>query len=299
MEYNKLPIDFPEQLRKLKERGMIITNENDALELLGSISYFRLASYWHSMETDNSSDNHQFYPNTHFEDVINLYLLDEELRALIFTAIQNIEVALRTKIIHNFSMKWGSFWFMDASLFKNEAIYEHCIASLKNELGRSKEDFIQEHFVKYDTPDFPPVWKTLEVVSFGTLSKLYCNMKDTEVKKKVAKSFYLPQYPFLENWIKAASVLRNCCAHHARLWNRRFPVIPKLPQELPLQWIANHHIRPMKLYAQLCYLTYMEQSIVPNRQFKKRLLELLSDKPHTILRAMGFPENWQSEPLWN
>lgn len=188
---------------------------------------------------------------------------------------------------------------MDASLFKNEAIYEHCIASLKNELGRSKEDFIQEHFVKYDTPDFPPVWKTLEVVSFGTLSKLYCNMKDTEVKKKVAKSFYLPQYPFLENWIKAASVLRNCCAHHARLWNRRFPVIPKLPQELPLQWIANHHIRPMKLYAQLCYLAYMEQSIVPNRQFKKRLLEMLSNKPHTILRAMGFPENWQSEALWN
>ena len=38
MEYNKLPIDFPEQLRKLKERGMIITNENDALELLGSIT---------------------------------------------------------------------------------------------------------------------------------------------------------------------------------------------------------------------------------------------------------------------
>ena len=36
MEYNKRPIDFPEQLRILKERGMIITNENDALELLGS-----------------------------------------------------------------------------------------------------------------------------------------------------------------------------------------------------------------------------------------------------------------------
>ncbi len=299
MQYSKLPIDFPEQLLKLRERGMVITNESEALELLDSISYFRLASYWHSMEIDTDSDSHQFLPNTHFGDVIDLYLLDEELRALIFTAIQNIEVALRTRIIHNFSMKWGSFWFIDASLFKNGAIYEHCIVSLKNELGRSKEDFIQEHFAKYDHPEFPPVWKTLEVVSFGTLSKLYCNMQDTEVKKKVAKSFCLPQYTFLENWIKAASVLRNCCAHHARLWNRRFPVIPKLPQELPLQWIANHHIRPMKLYAQLCYLAYMEQSIVPNRQFKKRLLELLSNKPRTILKAMGFPENWQSEPLWN
>lgn len=116
MEYKKLPIDFPEQLLKLRERGMIITNDNKALELLGSISYFRLASYWHSMEIDTDSDNHQFLPNTHFEDVIDLYLLDEELRALIFTAIQNIEVALRTRVIHNFSMKWSSFWFMDPSL---------------------------------------------------------------------------------------------------------------------------------------------------------------------------------------
>ena len=298
MKYNKLPIDFPEQLCKLRERGMIISNDNEALELLGSISYFRLASYWRSMETDSESDNHHFFQNTHFDDVINLYLLDEELRALIFTAIQNIEIALRTRIIHHFSLKLGSFWFMDDSLFKNAAIYEHCLLSLRNELGRSKEDFIQEHFNKYEKPDFPPVWKTLEVVSFGTLSKLFCNMKDTEVKKKVAKSFNLPQYPFLENWIKAASVLRNCCAHHARLWNRRFPVIPKLPQELPLKWITNQHIRPMKLYAQLCYLAYMEQSIVPNRQFKKELVELLSNKSKTILKAMGFPENWQSEPLW-
>ena len=299
MKYNKLPIDFPEQLYKLRERGMIITNEDNALELLGSISYFRLASYWHSMEIDSSSNNHQFHPNTHFEDIISLYLLDEELRALIFTAIQNIEIALRTRIIHHFSLKLGSFWFMDNSLFKNEDIFEHCMSSLKNELDRSKEDFIQEHFAKYDHPDFPPVWKTLEVVSFGTLSKLYCNMKDTEVKKKVARSFYLTQYTFLENWIKAASVLRNCCAHHARLWNRRFPVIPKLPQELPLKWITSTKIRPMKLYAQLCYLAYMEQTIKPIHPFKQKLVELLSDKPKSILKAMGFPENWQSEPLWN
>ena len=57
------------------------------------------------------------------------------------------------------------------------------------------------------------------------------------------------------------------------------------------EWITNHHIRPMKLYAQLCYLAYMEQSIIPNRHFKKRLIELLSDKPKAILKAMGFPEN--------
>ena len=32
---------------------------------------------------------------------------------------------------------------------------------------------------------------------------------------------------------------------------------------------------------------------------QKVCFELLSNKLHSILKAMGFPENWQSEPLWN
>lgn len=295
MQYTKQPTYFFQQL-ELKERGMRIENENETLALLDSISYFRLASYWRSMEQDTTS--HSFHPNTHFEDVINLYLFDKRLRNLIFTAIQDIEIALRTRVIHHFSIKHGPFWFMDKSLFKDETIHNNCLTNIKNEVGRSKEDFMQEHFEKYDTPSFPPAWKTMEVVSFGTLSKLYCNISDVEVKKKVAKDFKLPQYLFLENWIKCASVLRNYCAHHARLWNRRFPVIPKLPKTLPLLWISNQKIRPVKLYAQLCYLAYIEQSISPKSNFNEEIIRLLSDKPQSLLKAMGIPDGWRTEMLW-
>ncbi|WP_366910236.1 Abi family protein [uncultured Bacteroides sp.] len=38
---------------------------------------------------------------------------------------------------------------------------------------RFKEEFVQEYFAKHDNPQFPSAWKTLEHVSFGTLSKLY------------------------------------------------------------------------------------------------------------------------------
>jgi len=54
---------------------------------------------------------------------------------------------------------------------------------------RSKEEFIKEHFIKYDKPEFPPAWKTLELASFGTLSKLYYNFADNKVKKRVAREF--------------------------------------------------------------------------------------------------------------
>ncbi len=296
MRYNKQPTDITTQLAMLKQRGLIVSDEDTALKQLASISYFRLASYWKIFETDEAT--HQFANGTCLEDVISLYTFDRELRSIIFTAIQDIEVALRTRIIHFFSMTHGAFWFMDVSKFNNRNIFQTCLDNIQVELSRSKEEFLQEHFAKYSSPSMPPVWKTLEVVSFGNLSKLYANMKDVEVKKLVAKSVGLPQYTYLESWMRSLTVLRNCCAHHARTWNRRYPTMPQLPRRLPLTWVDTQHIRPMKLYAQLCLLLYLEQSITPNSQIKDRLLSLLKAYPKTITRQMGFPRGWESEPLW-
>ena len=296
MRYNKQPTDITTQLAMLKQRGLIVSDEDTALKQLASISYFRLASYWKIFETDEAT--HQFANGTCLEDVISLYTFDRELRSIIFTAIQDIEVALRTRIIHFFSMTHGAFWFMDVSKFNNRNIFQTCLDNIQVELSRSKEEFLQEHFAKYSSPSLPPVWKTLEVVSFGNLSKLYANMKDVEVKKLVAKSVGLPQYTYLESWMRSLTVLRNCCAHHARTWNRRYPTMPQLPRRLPLTWVDTQHIRPMKLYAQLCLLLYLEQSITPNSQIKDRLLSLLKAYPNTITRQMGFPRGWENEPLW-
>ena len=296
MRYNKQPIDIPEQLTLLKQRGIIVNNEAVALRQLESISYFRLANYWKVFETDDVT--HRLVPGTQLEDVILLYAFDKELRSIIFSAIQDIEVALRTRIIHFFSLAHGDFWFMDADKFNSHSIFQTCLDSIQTELDRSKEEFLQEHFIKYESPSMPPVWKTLEVVSFGTLSKLYGNMKDVEVKKQVAKSFGLPQYRYMESWMRSVTVLRNCCAHHARTWNRRYPTMPQMPQRLPLDWVDVRHIRPMKLYAQLCTLLYLEHSITPNSQIKEKLLRLIEAYPNVSLKQMGFPRGWNQQPLW-
>lgn len=218
---------------------------------LRNISYFRIASYLRYMEQDRQQ--HLYKSGSTFEQAINLYLFDKELRQLIFMAIQDIEISLRTKIIQVFSMEHGAFWFMDSSLFKNAEFYEDCLDNIKKEVSRSNEDFIKEHSEKYTFPTLPPVWKTLEVASLGTLSKLFYLFKDNRLKKQVAREFGLPQYTYLESWIRCITVLRNCCAHHARIWNRRFALKPQLPNRLPLNWIAPS-LKPIKLYHQLCTL---------------------------------------------
>lgn len=92
---------------------------------------------------------HHYKLGSTFEQAIDLYLFDKELRQLIFKAIQDIEISLRIKMIQIFSMEHGAFWFMDASLFKNADFYEGCLDNIKKEVSRSNEDFIKEHSEKY------------------------------------------------------------------------------------------------------------------------------------------------------
>ena len=107
------------------------------------------------MEQDKTT--HVFKPNSHFDNAVDLYFFDKKLRALLFTAIQSFEIALRSKLIHHFSMAYGAFWIIDRSLFTDKKIFTDCSIRVEQEVFRSREDFIQEHFEKYSTPIIPPV----------------------------------------------------------------------------------------------------------------------------------------------
>lgn len=296
MNYNKQPLDYPQIIAMLKQRNLQINSDSDALRQLQIISYFRLANYLRPMEIDKVA--HTFKPNSNFENAINLYYFDKDLRALMFTAIQSFEVALRSKIIHHFSMRYGAFWIIDRSLFVDKKIFSDCSIRIQQEVYRSKEDFIQDHFNKYDNPIVPPVWKTLEVISFGTLSRIFCNLSDNSLKKKIAREFNLPQHKYLESWCKSVVALRNNLAHHSRAWNRIYPIQPQLPKSLNGDWIDTRQVSNNRLYALLSCLAYLQNAIHPNNDLKHRLKQLINTHPNVDVAAMGFPKNWENQPLW-
>ena len=296
MNYTKQLLTLQQQIDILKQRGLIVDNEAEAKSIFDTISYFRLAGYWRLMENDKL--NHVFKPGSHFTQIISLYHFDEELRMLVFAAIQQIEVTVRTRLIRLFSERHGAFWFMDATLADSSTMFQSNLINLKEELNRSEDEFILEHFRKYDTPSMPPVWKTLEVASMGTLSKLYANMNDSAAKKAVSRSFMIPKFEYMRNWLRCITVIRNICAHHARLWNANIVVKPNLPNRLPNQWITNKQIAPDKLYPHLSYIAYWLNSITPSNTFTKDIKALLTKYPVVDPAAMGFPRGYQNEPLW-
>lgn len=89
MKYTKLPLDYPEIISLLKERGLIIEDDNKAKNYLKVISYFRLANYFHPMERDKVL--HLFKPDSYFENAVDLYEFDSELRSFTFSAVQTVE----------------------------------------------------------------------------------------------------------------------------------------------------------------------------------------------------------------
>lgn len=296
IKYTHQAITTERQIEILKERGLLINDVEQATETLDTISYFRLAGHWRHLETDHTA--HKFKEGSDFADITCLYSFDKRLRALLFTAIQTIEVAVRTKIIKHFAHDFGAFWFMDGQCATNEPRFEANLTVIRKEVSRSHDDFITEHFRKYSEPDLPPVWKTLEVVSMGTLSKLYSNFSDATAKHAVAREFGLNHHKFLRSWLECLAVLRNCCAHHSRLLNRVFPIKPQMPQRMPEAWITDFSFREQSLYPQLCYIVYWLNSISPNNTFVSDFKRLVAEHPSVRMRLLGFPPNWDQEPLW-
>jgi abortive infection bacteriophage resistance protein len=53
--FDKTAISIGEQIIKLQERGLIVTENDNAAHYLSHISYYRLGEYWHSMQDDKKS----------------------------------------------------------------------------------------------------------------------------------------------------------------------------------------------------------------------------------------------------
>jgi abortive infection bacteriophage resistance protein len=139
---------------------------------------------------------------------------------------------------------------------------------------------------------------SLEVISMGLLSKMYGNLIKGSEKKKVAKEFGLSNPIMLESWMHAFAGLRNICAHHSRLWNRRFTIVPKIPRNTAYKFIDNKNIYDNKLYAQLCCINYITRIISPQSSFVSELKILLGECKLVSCKEMGFPDDWENEVIW-
>lgn len=101
----------------------------------------------------------------------------------------------------------------------------------------------------------------------------------------------------MESWLHSIVYVRNICAHHSRLWNRRLSINAMVPRRTGRPFIATPD-NTKKVYYILSIILYFLQTVNPATTLAARFKALLGKYPQIDVSAMGFPADWQSNQLW-
>ena len=277
-------LTIEQQINQLKSRGMNFHDEKKAKYYLENLNYYRLGGYWLIFEKNHES--HQFRDNTYFEDVLNLYIFDRELRLLLLDAIERIEVSIRSRLAYHLAESFGSHAHLKPEIFVSPLKYARTLTKLKSELDRNRSEiFIKHHSDKY-SEELPPIWVSVEVMTMGQISSWYSNIKDRKHRQIIAKYYGLDE-KILSSFLHHLTIVRNTSAHHSRVWNRKFTIdfsLPNFPKEL------NEKFNPASrkyIYNTLVMCEYLMNIISEDSSWKKRLDDLIL-KHNIDVKRMGF-----------
>jgi len=287
---------------------MLFQDEKQAIERLKNISYYRLKGYWWDSQSDISL--HTFLPNTFFEDILARYDFDRKLRKILFGGIEQIEIAVRTKLIYHLSVAYGGLWYLNPALFNNttqningvdKTVHLWALDELQKEFNRSQELFIKDHQRRY--PGQPAdAWKIMEVASMGTLSKLYKNLKIILPERGlIANEMGINSPHVFSGWLESIAYLRNIIAHHSRLWSRTMVKRPSMQLNNPTGTWFKQPLKPGQLdkpFSTISCLLYMYRHLCRSDDMKQQIIELIDTYPNLPIYKLGFFNNWRNEPLW-
>ena len=298
MRYQKPSTSIQEQIAIMRNRGLIISDADYAEQYLKFIGYFRLAGYALPLQINYNEDgSHFFLPGTRFEDIVDLYAFDRKLRLLVIDALERIEVAVRATISQAMAEQYGPHWYLGKQLFVPTFDYVAFLDRLKKDIGHdhsrkpARQTFIQHYYDKYSEPELPPSWMVFEVLSVGTVSKIFKNIS-REYQKPIARTYDLDAGIFA-SWLHSLSYLRNLAAHHQRLWNRKYTIKPALTKRVPIDLYQQD-----RFYAQAVMIQVLLKKISPGSDWSTRLLDLFNEYPSIEIQRMGFPENWIARDIW-
>jgi abortive infection bacteriophage resistance protein len=300
--YSKPSLDLPGQLSKLKSRGLQVANDAEALHYLEHIGYYRLSAYALTFQ-DEASPGKPFRPNSSFQSILDLYRFDRELRLLSMDAIERIEIAVRSVFVNQISFLYGSHWFLSKAHFDSRYRHSELIYKIESELyidhssqapwKQHQEVFINHYLAKYGAPYLPPIWMVCECLSFGTWSLMYANLLKKNDRKLVSDRFSIDEHLF-QSWLRSLNQVRNICAHHGRLWNRKFVMKFQVLKQHQHLVSVDDRLYP---FAIVCY--HLLKQVAPNTDWNRKLVDLLARFPGVVISRMGFPVDWHKNAFWN
>lgn len=296
-QYPKNFLSVMQLIQKLRNAGMIIDLQDEAEMALTTIGYYRLKGYsFHYMDPSTQ----KYVSGTHFSNVLKLYHFDSELSHLLFSYLSQIEVALRARLVNAFQITKDALILHDPSAFKDKQIYWRNQGTIASEINRSNDVFIEHNFNNHEGAI--PLWASVEIMSFGTISKTIKNMKTgsnsafstliQNYKFKNANGNVInPSKDMFTSWLQAVSVMRNICAHNGRIYNRAISTRP----QLIFSDIINPQPRYNGLYQIILSMKYLRPSdeswAIFTNDFNKLLIKYTGVYD---INRLNFPSDWKN-----
>ena len=279
-----------EQLNILISRGLIVNDTEKAKTFLLHNNYYRISGYSLTLR------KHDVFSETStFQNIIDIYSFDHELRHILLKYIEIIEVTLKSVYAYKFTEKHGALGYLESSFFTDTEKHKEIIEKAeKQKFMRLPHEAYLKHFID-DLHQDVPFWAYVDLLTISDISFLY-SISEKDIKKSVADEFGLHfkrGSDILGHFMHSITIIRNLCAHGSRLFNRLFEQKPSLNRDEQSLLIRNDGIIDNShLYG---FIIIMRR-LLPDNDFtelKNSIIDITQKYPFVSMKYYGFRDDWK------
>lgn len=282
-----------EQIEILRSRGLHIEDEAKAKDFLLRNNYYRVSGYSLTLRK-----NDVFSKSATFQNIVDIYSFDHELRHIILQYLEIIEVQMKSVYAHAFTKVHGACGYLDDSFFTNKTKHKEIMDKAEQQKNaRLPHEAYLKHFVN-DLHQDIPLWAYVDLLTIADISFLY-SISEQDIKDEVAHIFGLTMNKgslILGHYMHSMTIIRNLCAHGSRIYNRLFEQKPSLNKKEKSLLIknANGEVDNAHFYG---FLLVMRRLLPSNKfnEMKQSIIALTKKYPFVKMKYYGFREDWQEK----
>lgn len=293
-----------EQIEILKNKGLIIEDEEEAKEILLRENYFFLNGYRRLLM--DSYSNKKFIKGSTFRELYALFLFDRAMRNILFKYLLIIENGLKSITSYQLSKKYGykEKDYLNPKNFTSDHDKTRRVRDVIDKMKRqiringSKHNATLHYIKNYG---YVPMWILVKVLSFGIVCELYSILKK-EDQIEIASVFNVGTN-YLEDFLPILANYRNLCAHEDIMFDHKTEKsIPdtEYHEKLNIFKMDDEYIYGKNdIFAVIIILKYLLRKedfrlMLKEIDYEKELLDSRIDSIpiEKILDRMGIPKNY-------
>lgn len=306
---NKIFKNLDEQVEILRNKGLVIKDDNYTKEVLLRENYFFVSGYRHFFIDSNNVTNKSknFLPGTTFDELYGVFNFDRRMRNIMFKNILIIENNIKSIISYQLSKKYGfkDKDYLNPKNFTTDPMKSRQVNDVLDKMKRQirvngrKHSATLHYMSNYG---YIPMWILVKVLSFGIVSEMFSILK-SEDQKEICKVYNIDVDEFI-TYLPILANYRNLCAHEDILFENRTQ--RELDDTIYHKMLGISKMDGEYIYGKndiFALIIIIKQLIKPN-EFKNLVEEIdhalnnleYNLKTITIVKVldrMGFPENWK------